>query len=237
MPAAVSSAQPTSARSIGTRAASRGATGANAPMQRTGSVVSTPAAARREAEVGADVGDQRRQPRQHRAQVEREQHDRGDDRARPRARGQSREDRARAARSPGRPPRRARGGHAQVGLDPLGGGQQRRQQRLAATASREARLACAETLTAATTRAVAVADRRGDRAQALLELLVDERPALARGRGRARRAARPRSVIVRGGQRPQLGAGEVGVELVRGQRRRAARAPSRSRRRGSGCRR
>src|SRR5919202_2566369 len=45
VPAAVSSAQATSACSIGTRAATRGATGAKAPMNRTGSVVSIPAAA------------------------------------------------------------------------------------------------------------------------------------------------------------------------------------------------
>ena len=40
------------------------------------------------------------------------------------------------------------------------------------------RLACAERLTAAITVPVAAADRRRDRAQPDLELLVDERPAL-----------------------------------------------------------
>ena len=90
VPAAVSSAQATSARSIGTRAAIRGAIGANAPMHRTGSVVSTPAAAAerpRSARMSATSGVQ---PRQHRAQVEREQHDGGDDR---RARAPRRRDR------------------------------------------------------------------------------------------------------------------------------------------------
>ena len=67
--------------------------------------------------------------------------------------------------------------------------------------------------------AAAVADRRGDRAQPLLELLVDERPALARGRGRARRAARPASSIACAVSGRELGAGEVGVELVVAQRR------------------
>ena len=43
-PAAVPSASATSSRSIGNRRASRGASGANAPMQRTGSVVISPAA-------------------------------------------------------------------------------------------------------------------------------------------------------------------------------------------------
>ena len=87
-------ARPARARS-GRGAASRGASGANAPMHSTGSVVSSPAAAAGEPEVGADVGDQRRQARQHRAQVDREQDDRERRSPRPRARPAARRPRPR----------------------------------------------------------------------------------------------------------------------------------------------
>ena len=72
-------AHATRIRSSATRRASRGVTGANAPKQTTGNVVSSPATVADNPRSCADIGQQRRQRRDQRPQVQREQDDgRGD---------------------------------------------------------------------------------------------------------------------------------------------------------------
>ena len=104
-------------------------------------------------------------------------------------------------------------GGGEVALDRAGGGEQRRQQRRVDVGDVGARRLGGD-VDRGDDVAVAVVDRRGDRAQAGFELLVDERPALARGPCPARRAARRSSAIVSGvraaGRTGAIDVGEVG---------------------------
>ena len=104
---------------------------------------------------------------------------------------------------------------AEVGLDALRGVQQRRQQRRGGRRPWSARLAWAETLTAATTRPPA--SRTG--------AAIERRPSSSSWSTSAQPCSRTRSSsarsssalsIARGGERADLGPLEVGVELVVG---------------------
>ena len=98
---------------------------------------------------------------------------------------------------------------AQVRLDPRRGLQQRRQQRPADDVlARPAGVG--GDVDRGDDRAVAVADRDGDRAQPLLELLVDERPALRADAGQLAAQLGLGGERARG-QRPEVGALQVGV--------------------------
>ena len=180
---AVSSAQATSSRSIDTRRESRGASGAKAPKPSTGSVVSRPPARpdrpRSSRMLSSSGGRLATSVRRFSASSTIARHD-----AEHRARGGVARplpgDGVRGPAHRGRPrgaPRTIRG-RPQVGLDPRRGGQQRRDQASPRRLDRHPARVRGQ-VHGRHDRASAVADRGGDGAQALLELLVHERPALA----------------------------------------------------------